>query len=109
MRSLAVTALILSSLGLTGCIASAVTSVVTAPVKVASKAVDLATTSQSEADENRGRELRKKEEELGKLDRKYEKELEDCRDGDKNACDKASEIYAEMQILSRSLPAETND
>lgn len=109
MRRLAATALIFSSLGLTGCIASAVTSVVTAPVKIASKAVDLATTSQSESDENRGRELRKREEELGKLDRKYEEELEDCSDGDKNACEKASEIYAEMQILSRSIPAEPDN
>ena len=49
-----------------GTIASTAVSVVTLPVKVVSKSVDLATTSQSEADENRGRELRKAEEQAGK-------------------------------------------
>ena len=49
-----------------GTIASTAVSVVTLPVKVVSKGVDLATTSQSEADEKRGRELRKAEEEAGK-------------------------------------------
>src|SRR5688572_24932929 len=59
--------LIRSALGLfafpalSGCVASTLANVVTAPVKVASSAVDLATTSQSEADEKRGRELRKRE------------------------------------------------
>ncbi len=47
---------------LSGCVASALINVATAPVKVASKAVDLATTSQSEADQTRGRNLRKLEE-----------------------------------------------
>ena len=50
---------ILAPLLLSGCIASAVGAVVTAPVKIVSKGVDLATTSQSEADENRGRAMRK--------------------------------------------------
>ena len=49
-----------------GTIAGAAVSVVTLPVKVVSKGVDLATTSHSEADEKRGRELRKAEEEAGK-------------------------------------------
>lgn len=49
------------ALPLTGCIASVAKTVVTAPVKVASKTVDLATTSQSEADEKRGRDMRKAE------------------------------------------------
>ena len=55
-------------LALTGCITSiakTAVDVVTLPVKVVSKGVDLATTSQSEADEQRGRELRKAEEEAG--------------------------------------------
>ncbi len=46
---------------LAGCV-SAVSSVVTAPFKVAGKAADWATTSQSEADRNRGRAIRKAEE-----------------------------------------------
>ena len=46
---------------LPGCV-STVASVVTAPFKVAGKAADWATTSQSEADRNRGRAIRKAEE-----------------------------------------------
>ncbi|MEO6580183.1 MAG: hypothetical protein ABIN83_03405, partial [Sphingomicrobium sp.] len=48
--------------------------IVTLPVKVVAKTVDLATTSQSEADENRGRALRKAEEELAKRTRAWEKQ-----------------------------------
>ena len=48
---------------LTSCVVSQVAStavdVATLPVKVVSKTVDLATTSQSEADQKRGREMRK--------------------------------------------------
>ena len=57
-------------LALSGCvvgtIASTAVDVVTLPVKAVSKSVDLATTSQSEADQKRGRDLRKAEEEAGK-------------------------------------------
>ena len=52
-------------LALNGCVVGTVAStavdVVTLPVKVASATVDAVTTSQSEADEKRGRELRKAE------------------------------------------------
>ena len=44
-----------------GCL-HAVGTVVTAPVKVVSKTVDWTTTSQSEADRNRGRKMRRQEE-----------------------------------------------
>ncbi len=93
-----------ASLSLTGCIARTAVGVVTAPVKVASKAVDLATTSQSEADEKRGREIREREEELGRLERKYDDQLEECRDGSRRACNAARETYAEMQLLLPELP-----
>ena len=57
-------------LALSGCVvatvADAAVDVATLPVKVVSKSVDLATTSQSEADEKRGRELRKAEERAGR-------------------------------------------
>ena len=43
-----------------GCV-STIASVVTAPVKVASKAVDWTTTSQDESDRNYGRKARKEE------------------------------------------------
>ncbi len=46
---------------LPGCV-STVGKIVTAPVKVVGKGADWATTSQDEADRNRGREIRKQEE-----------------------------------------------
>ena len=67
---------------LSGCVvasvADAAVDIVTLPVDVAAKGVDLATTSQSEADENRGREIRKAEEKAGKEARAREKR---CREG----------------------------
>ena len=69
-------------LALSGCVvatvADAAVDVVTLPVKAVSKGVDLATTSQSEADEKRGRELRKAEEQAGREAREMEKR---CRAG----------------------------
>ena len=61
-----------------GAIASTAVDVVTLPVKVVSAGVDAATTSQSEADEKRGRELRKEEERRGREARLM---LERCREG----------------------------
>ena len=53
-----------------GCVVSSLAStavdIATLPVKVAAAGVDAATTSQSEADEKRGRELRRQDEERGK-------------------------------------------
>ena len=57
MRCFAILSLVL----LAGCV-SAVKSVVTAPFKVVGQAADWATTSQDEADRNRGRAVRKAEE-----------------------------------------------
>ena len=79
MRSLL---LIAAALSLSGCvvgtIAKTAVDVATLPVKVAGHAVDAATTSQSEADENRGRELRKQDEERG---RQYRAMLDRCKRG----------------------------
>lgn len=88
-----------------GCIAQAAADIVTAPVRIASGAVDLATTSQSEADEKRGREIREREERLGKLDRRYRQLDEDCADGDRGACSEAREVWGEMEELKRTIPA----
>lgn len=44
---------------LSGCVGKVVSAVVTAPVKVVSKTIDVATTSEEEADRNRGRKARK--------------------------------------------------
>ena len=46
---------------LSGCVGSIVSTVVKAPVKVVAKTVDVMTTSQDEADRNRGRKARKAE------------------------------------------------
>ena len=61
-----------------GTIAHTAVDVVTLPVKAASAGVDAATTSQSEADEKRGREIRKAEEARGRELRLAE---ERCRKG----------------------------
>ena len=64
----------LLALALQGCVAQAALDVVTLPVKVASAGVDAVTTSQSEADEKRGRAIRKYEECLGKEARRADKQ-----------------------------------
>ena len=92
-----------------GCIARTAVDVATLPVRAASKGVDLATTSQSEADRNRGRELRQREERLGRLRREYEREIDRCQDGDRRACDEARVTYAEIQQLLPTIPAEPED
>jgi hypothetical protein len=55
---------------LDGCVVGTAVDLVTLPVKAASRTVDLLTTSQSEADEKRGRAMRKREECLGKEERR---------------------------------------
>lgn len=106
MRSIVLASLVLpGALMLGGCLAKAAVGVVTAPVKIASGAVDMATTSQSEADEKRGRELRQREEELGRLERRYAEQMRDCTDGSRRACDEARATYAEMQVLLPTIPA----
>jgi hypothetical protein len=90
---------ILAPLVLSGCIASAVGAVVTAPVKIVSKGVDLATTSQSEADENRGRAMRKAEEQLGKLQRQRDKALRKCDGGNDSACAEARDIQDQIDDM----------
>jgi hypothetical protein len=61
-----------------GTVAKTAVDVVTLPVKAASAGVDAVTTSQKEADEKRGRQIRKQEEERGKQLRLAE---ERCRKG----------------------------
>jgi hypothetical protein len=92
-------------LSLNGCISTA-SKIITAPVRVVSKGADWATTSQSESDRNRGREIRHREERLGKLERDYRRHSEQCADGDRDACDKARAEHEEMQDLMPSVPGE---
>jgi hypothetical protein len=61
-----------------GTVASTAVDIVTLPVKAVSAGVDAATTSQAEADQKRGREIRKAEEARGKQLRLAE---ERCRKG----------------------------
>ena len=89
-----------------GCLAKTALDVATAPVKIASRGVDLATTSQSEADEARGRELRRREERLGRLERDYGKQLRDCESGDEQACEQARATYREIQQVLPTVPAD---
>lgn len=109
MRTPLIFALVAISLTLSGCLVKAAADVVTAPVRIGAKAVDLATTSQSEADETRGREIRRREERLGELERRYGREINKCRDGDDEACGDAQAIYAEMQAIVPSVPVEPED
>ncbi len=108
MRGLPLIALATASFALSGCLAKTALDVATAPVKIASKAVDLATTSQSEADQKRGREIRQREERLGKLQRTYEKQLKQCHDGSRAACSDAQGTYAEIQLLLPGVPVEAD-
>jgi predicted Holliday junction resolvase-like endonuclease len=109
MHRLALLILLPASVMLPGCLAKAVVDVATAPVKAVSKGVDIATTSQSEADEKRGREIRRREQRLAKLERDYEKQLDQCEDGIRRACDEARDTYAEMQQIIPTLPYEPAD
>lgn len=66
--------LLATPLLLEGCIARTAVDIVTLPVRAASAGVDAVTTSQSEADERRGREIREAEEREGREARRRERE-----------------------------------
>lgn len=86
-----------AALLLQGCVTSIVKDVVTAPIKVVSKTADVLTTSQSESDEKRGREMRKHEEKLGKLAREREKAVKKCERGDSDACHDAESLHSAIE------------
>jgi len=93
----------LATLALSGCLSTA-KSIVTAPVRVASKSVDLMTTSQSEADEKRGRDMRHREERLDDVEKSYARHLRQCQNGNQDACYTARNEYGEIQNLRAGLP-----
>jgi outer membrane murein-binding lipoprotein Lpp len=99
-------AVVVSALALQGCLARTAVDVVTLPVKVASAGVDAVTTSQSEADQKRGREIRRREERLGELRRDYDRQMSRCGDGEQRACNEARITYGEMQQIMPSVPVE---
>ena len=96
----------LAALLLGGCLAKTAFDVVTAPVRIAGKAVDLATTSQSEADEKRGREIRRREERLARLEREWRELDAECADGDRGACRDQNEVAAEIEQVLPTIPYE---
>ncbi|MCZ8018928.1 hypothetical protein [Novosphingobium sp.] len=99
---------------LPGCgVAGAAVDLASAPVRGTTRAleagstvVDVMTTSQSEKDQKRGREIRRREERLGELDREYRKQSKKCERGDDEACRKADYAYAEMRSLMPGVPYE---
>ncbi len=98
---------------LPGCVAKSAFDLATAPVRAGARAVnttasvyDRVTVSQSEQDEKRGREIRKREERYGRLSRDYDRARRDCSSGEEGACDAARQIYAEMDAMRSSVPEE---
>ncbi|HYD13093.1 MAG TPA: hypothetical protein VEC11_09620 [Allosphingosinicella sp.] len=66
--------LLAAPLLLGGCLVRTAADIVTLPVKAASAGVDALTTSQAEADQRRGREIREAEEREGRKARRRERE-----------------------------------
>lgn len=95
---------VLAAFALGGCGVGTIVDVVTAPVRVAGKAADLATTSQSEADEKRGRDLRHLEARYARLEREARNEGQRCADGQSAACFKRDAILTEMDLIRDQLP-----
>ena len=102
-RALLCLCVIAAPIMLSGCIARTAANMVAAPVHITSKAVDMATTSQSEADKKRGRAMRKQEQRLGKLHRSYEDNRRDCDRGKPKTCKKACADYDAMRELKASV------
>ena len=72
--------LLAAPLLLGGCLARTAVDIVTLPVRAAGAGVDALTTSQAEADQRRGRELREAEEREGRAARRREREARRARE-----------------------------
>lgn len=96
----------LATAALSGCLVKTALDVATLPVKVASKTVDAVTTSQSEADQKRGRQVRQREEKLGQLKRDYDKQAKKCASGDAGACQTRDQLALQINTLMPMVPAE---
>ena len=94
------------ALSLGGCVAGTLVDVATMPVRAAGQMADWATTSQDESDRARGREIRRREERLGRLERDYAKHEEDCVRGRDNSCRDAVAVRREMEALMPTVPLE---
>lgn len=92
MRILLVPILLLA---LTGCVVRTAANIVTLPVRAVGAGVDAVTTSQSEADERRGREMRRAEERQAREDRRREREERRARQRAEDEAEEAGdEPYA---------------
>jgi len=90
MRALLLVLLVPALSGcMVGTVARTAVDVVTLPVKVAGAGVDAMTTSQAEADQKRGREIREQEERLGREQRRLEQR---CRSGKPKSDDDCSRV-----------------
>lgn len=72
-----------------GTVAKTAVDVATIPVKVASAGVDAVTTSQAEADQKRGREIRKEEEQRGRELREMDRRCQAGRPLPTDSCSSA--------------------
>jgi hypothetical protein len=74
--------LLAAPLLLSGCLAKTAVDIVTLPVRAASAGVDAVPTSQAEADQRRGRQIREAEEREGRIARRCERhpDREECRE-----------------------------
>ncbi len=88
----------LPALLLGGCLSTAA-DIVTAPVHAVGQVADWTTTSQDEADRNRGRAMRHRDEELDHLQRRYERDQARCLHGDDKACRDAARWRQQISDL----------
>lgn len=89
----------IAALALSGCIARTAVDIVTLPVKAAGQVVDWTTTSQDESDRSLGREVRRREEAIGRLERQRREQQQRCENNDGDACSEAERIGREIAIL----------
>ncbi|MGN6374149.1 MAG: hypothetical protein ACTHMG_01200 [Sphingomonas sp.] len=82
MRKLLILPVALLPLATGGCLVRTAANVATLPVKATGKAIDWTTTSQSEADRNYGRKMRKEEAKEGRERRKWEQQCHDHPDAE---------------------------
>lgn len=106
MHRLAVILSPCAALLLGGCLAKTAVDIATLPVRAVSTGVDLATTSQAEADRNRGREIRRREARLGQLERDHQRLARKCEAGDRSACEKDERVRNEIAELLPTIPVE---
>lgn len=102
-----------AALFLSGCVAKSAFDLATMPVRAGARVVetgadayDRVIVSQSERDQKRGREIRRREERYGRLARDYDRARRDCDEGEEDACDKARSLYGEMSAMRAMVPYE---